>query len=551
MSSSLKVESKPAQKGQKYELLMLSLISGLLFWLGWPVKPFPFLLFFAIAPVFAMDEYITQGNYKHPGRTFYGYLYLTTFLWNITTTWWVYNSTLVGAIFMLIANAALMTIPFVLFRITKKSAGANWGYFGFVLYWITFEYIHLNWDISWPWLTLGNGFASFPKWIQWYEFTGVFGGTLWILLANLAFYLVFLRDRAIQRRQFRWRSFVLTCIWVLLPVIYSYIRYYNYEMRGEETEVVVLQPNVDPFTEKFIGSENFIPFEQQLERFIELSEQQITPETRFLIWPETAFDGSYNEEIINTYDIIERIKRFKAKYPDLALITGMTTYILYDDPAEVTPTARYSEQAGYYDVFNTAFYLDEDNNITFYHKSKLVPGVEIMPYPEALGFVSDLLFSLGGTSGGFGRQDERTVLVSKEGIGAAPAICYESIYGDFMAEFVRNGAESIFIITNDGWWGDTPGHEQHLAFSRLRAIELRRSIARSANTGISAFLNQRGDVLQATNYWEQDVIRGTIQHSEQLTFYARYGDYIARTAAWLSFFVFLAAIVKRQLPQKA
>ncbi|MFP4095537.1 MAG: apolipoprotein N-acyltransferase [Cyclobacteriaceae bacterium] len=543
----MKVKNNPTIKGKKREMLLLALVSGLLFWLGWPVKPFPFLLFFAIAPIFAIEEYISKGSFKHPGRLFYGYLYLALFLWNVTTTWWVYNSTLVGAIFMLIANAALMTLPFVLFRLTKKSAGESWGFFGFVLYWITFEYIHLNWDISWPWLTLGNGFASFPTWVQWYEFTGVFGGTLWILLANIAFYFVFLRDRAIQRGQFRWRSFTLTVIWVVIPIIYSYIRYYNYETRGQEVEVVVLQPNIDPFTEKFIGSENFIPFEQQLERFIELSEQQLTPDTRFLIWPETAFDGSYEEEAINSYDIIQRIKRFKAKYPKLALITGMTTYQLYDEPEEVTPTARYSPNAGYYDVYNTAFYLDEDNEITFYHKSKLVPGVEIMPYPEVLGFVSELLFSLGGTSGGFGRQQERTVLVNKEEVGAAPAICYESIYGEYLAEFIRNGAETVFIITNDGWWGDTPGHEQHLAYASLRAIELRRSIARSANTGISAFINQRGDILQETEYWEQDVIRGTIDPNESMTFYARYGDYLARTAAWLAVFVFLAAVVKRRI----
>ncbi len=547
MSSSLKVKNKPTATGGKYELLILSLVSGFLFWLGWPVKPFPFLLFLAIAPLFAIEEYIAQENFKHPGRTFYGYLYLATFIWNITTTWWVYNSTLVGAIFMLIANAALMTIPFVLFRLTKKSAGANWGYFGFVLYWITFEYIHLNWDISWPWLTLGNGFASFPEWVQWYEYTGVFGGTLWILLANLAFYFVFLKDRAIQNRQFRWRSFVLTLLCLLIPVIYSYIRYANYESQGIDKEVVVLQPNIDPFTEKFIGSENFIPFEEQLEIFISLSEQKITSETRFLAWPETAFDGIYNEETIADNPLIQRIKKFKAKYPKLVLITGMTTFILYDEPEEVTPTARYREDVGYFDVFNTAFYLDEDNNMAFYHKSKLVPGVEIMPYPQVIGFVSKLLFSLGGTSGGFGRQDERTVLETHEGIGIAPSICYESIYGDFMAEYIRNGANSIFIITNDGWWGNTPGHKQHLAYASLRAIEVRRSIARSANTGISAFINQRGDILQATEYWEQDIIRGNIQVSEQLTFYARYGDYIARTAAWLSVFVFLAAVVKRQL----
>ncbi|MDF9800365.1 apolipoprotein N-acyltransferase [Catalinimonas alkaloidigena] len=550
MSSLLKENNKPAFR-KKYELLILSLISGFLFWLGWPVKPFPFLLFFAIAPVFAIEDYITSGNYKHPARTFYGYLYLTTFLWNITTTWWVYHSTVVGAIFMLFANAALMTIPFVLFRITKKYAGANWGYFGFVLYWITFEYIHLNWDISWPWLTLGNGFASFPEWVQWYEFTGVFGGTLWILLANIAFYFVFLKDRALQNRQFRWRSFVLTLLWLLIPIMYSYIRYANYESKGEEKEVVILQPNIDPFTEKFIGSENFIPFEDQLEIFIELSEQKITPQTRFLIWPETAFDGIYNEETINSNGLIQRIKKFKANYPQLALLTGMTTFVLYEDEQEATPTARYREDVGYFDVFNTAFYLNEDNEITFYHKSKLVPGVEIMPYPQVLGFVSDLLFSLGGTSGGFGRQDERTVFESEEGVSMAPAICYESIYGDFMAEYIRNGANTIFIITNDGWWGNTPGHRQHLAYATLRAIELRRSIARSANTGISAFINQRGDILQATQYWEQDVFRGTIMVSEQLTFYARYGDYIARTTAWLSIFVFLAAVVKRQLLKNA
>ncbi|WPP48278.1 apolipoprotein N-acyltransferase [Catalinimonas niigatensis] len=546
MSSSLKVKNKAAI-GRKYELLILSLISGLLFWLGWPTLPFPFLLFFAIAPIFAMEEYISQADYKRSGRTFYGYLYLTLFLWNISTTWWVYNSTVVGALFMLLANAALMSIPFVLFRVTKKSAGDNWGYFSFVLYWITFEYIHLNWDLSWPWLTLGNGFASFPEWVQWYEYTGVFGGTLWILLANIAFYFVFLKGRAIQNRQFRWRSFSLTVLCLIPPIGYSYIRYAYYESQGEEKEVVVLQPNIDPFTEKFIGSENFIPFEQQLETFISLSEQKITPNTHFLVWPETAFDGAYNEEAIEDHKLIQRIKRFKAQYPDLALITGMTTFRLYGSQAEATPTARYSEESGYYDVFNTAFYLDENNNITFYHKSKLVPGVEIMPYPQVLRFVSELLFSLGGSSGGFGRQDERTVLENREGTGIAPAICYESIYGDFMSEYIRNGANAIFIITNDGWWGNTPGHQQHLAYASLRAIELRRSIARSANTGISAFLNQRGDILQATEYWEQDVIRGNIQLSEQLTFYARYGDYIARTAAWLSVFVFLAAVVKRQL----
>ena len=105
----------------------------------------------------------------------------------------------------------------------------------------------------------------------------------------------------------------------------------------------------------------------------------------------------------------------------------------------------------------------------------------------------------------------------------------------------------IFIITNDGWWGNTAGHKQHLHYASLRAIETRRSIARSANTGISAFINQRGDIEQATEYWEPAVIQGTIRANDQMTFYGRHGDYLARTAAWLSVFVFLAALVKGKI----
>lgn len=546
-SSLLSKEKLKTPVQHRYYLLMLAISSSVLMWLGWPTKPLAFLLFIGFAPLLAIEDYISKHDYRRPGRTFFGYIYLSLLLWNLLTTWWVYNSTIVGAIFMLLANALLMSLPFVLFRITKKAAGANWGYFGFVLYWITFEYIHLNWDISWPWLTLGNGFASFPEWVQWYEYTGVFGGTLWILLANLAFFFALLKDEAILRGIFRWRSLVYIALWLIVPIIYSYAKYYNYEDIGQPVEVVALQPNIDPYTEKFAGSEHFIPYEEQAARFMELSKTKLTDTTQFLLWPETAFDGLYYEPTFQQSPIFEDVIAFKQQYPRLSLVTGMTSYIIYEDQQDITPTARYREGIGSYDVFNTAMFVSDDSEVIFYHKSKLVPGVEIMPYPQVLGFLTDAIFNLGGTSGGYGRQAERTVFFDQDSIGGAPAICYESIYGDFLAEYVRNGANLIFIITNDGWWGNTPGHRQHLAYASLRAIELRRSIARSANTGISAFINQRGDIKQATEYWEQDVIRGTVYASAHLTFYAQHGDYLARTAAWLSVFVLLAALVKQRI----
>ena len=534
-------------KNKKYNLWLLTVIGGVLLWLGWPILPFPFLLFAGFVPLLLIEHYLAQHPSQFRGWHYFFFVYVTFLIWNVATTWWVAYASAIGAVFMIIANALLMSIPWLLFRITKKNAGPGWGYFSLVLYWISFEYIHLNWDISWPWLTLGNGFSTFPEWIQWYEFTGVFGGTLWIWLVNLLifFALAGMPFNTTGKKVDR-RFVVYALLLVSLPVAYSYYIYFTYEEEGESVEVVVLQPNIDPYTEKFIGSENFIPFDQQLDRFFNLSSEKITPSTSFLVWPETAIDYQFREEHIERYPYFQKIKAFKNEYPQLSLLSGAVTYTVYEDEKDHMPSTRHREELGYFDLFNAAIFL-QDDAVSFFHKSKLVPGVEIMPYPTAIGFVSDLLFDLGGTSGGYGRQTEKTVFYNSDSVGIAPSICYESIYGDYMRQFVLNGANFIFIITNDGWWWKSSGYKQHLQYATLRAIETRRSIARSANTGISCFINQRGDILQPTEFWTQDVIRGSIKSNEELTFYTLYGDYIARTACWLAVFVFLAGFVKGKI----
>ena len=113
----------------------------------------------------------------------------------------------------------------------------------------------------------------------------------------------------------------------------------------------------------------------------------------------------------------------------------------------------------------------------------------------------------------------------------------------FIITAVSNGANLLFIITNDGWWGHTPGHRQHFSMARLRAIELRRSIARSANTGISCFIDQRGDVYDATSYWEPAVISRDLNINRELTFYARMGDYIGRLSVFLTVLFSLISVV--------
>jgi apolipoprotein N-acyltransferase len=103
-----------------------------------------------------------------------------------------------------------------------------------------------------------------------------------------------------------------------------------------------------------------------------------------------------------------------------------------------------------------------------------------------------------------------------------------------MGEFVRNGAEALFVVSNDGWWGNTLGHRYLFAFCRLRAIELRRDIARSANTGVSGFITMFGEDKGRMEWEERGVLTSEIRLNKRVTFYAKYGDYIARIASLIS-----------------
>jgi apolipoprotein N-acyltransferase len=172
-----------------------------------------------------------------------------------------------------------------------------------------------------------------------------------------------------------------------------------------------------------------------------------------------------------------------------------------------------------------------------------VPGVEIMPYPKLFGFLEKFAINLGGTSGSLGIQNERKNFLVDDSTIVAPAICYESIYGDFMSAYMRNGAQLISIITNDGWWGNTAGYRQHMNYARLLAIEFRKSIARSANTGISCFINQRGDVIEKTEWWKEDAIKQTLYKNDIKTFYARHGDYIGKIFSALSGLLLILLLV--------
>lgn len=507
--------------------LAASTASGLMLSFAFPMMPLFPLIFVAFIPLLWIEDQLSKhATAMRPGAVWkYG---LHAFIvWNVISTFWVVNTALAAGLIANFLNAILMATVFMLYHIVKHYVGPRWPVMIFLSFWISFEYLHLFWDISWPWLTLGNTFAMFPSLVQWYSYTGVFGGTAWVIVLNFLFYRMlcgFMQNRKIDRVKGGTALLLL-----IVPVIFSLLlREHSLNVTPvlKQAEVAVVQPNYEPHYQKFD-----VPAEDQLERFLVLSDSIVTDSTDYLVFPETSLPYV----LLNRIDRNEPIRRLRAfvdRYPGLKLVTGVASYRIFSEGDPLPETVRKRRDGLLYDAQNAAIEIASGREeILVYFKSKLTPGAEFFPFKKFLPFIRPVVEQLGGSMG-LTTQDERTVFTSVHG-GVAPVICYESVYGAHVGEYVRNGATMIFIVTNDGWWDDTPGHRQHLAFSSLRAIEHRRPIARSANTGSSAFITSEGQILDATPYEVTTAIRRTLTPRNDITFYTRWGDYIPRTMAGL------------------
>lgn len=508
-----------------------SLAGALLLTLSWYYNLTP-LIFAAFVPLLQLEKYF-HDNRETPKRKlkFYGYTYLTFFLWNLGVTWWVYFASAGGAALAILANAALMTMVFVTFSNIKSKINSAWSVWLLIPVWLAWEHLHSLWDLTWTWLNLGNVLSYRPNWVQWFEFTGTSGGTFWILLVNI---LVF---NALNKSNFSVKHFLKPLAVILFPILISYFIYFTYWNNSGllPQKVVIVQPNIDPYNEKFAYD-----FNTQFNKMLHLIKGKITNETNFLILPETFVTDDINEENLQNDLSLQLFKdSILSKFPQLNIVTGINSYMFYKEGEKPSATARLDGSSGmYYDYYNAAAIINA-NGIQVYHKSKLVPGVELMPFPALLKPLESLAINMGGTIGSLGTQKNRTVFKSNNNIGVAPVICYESVYSDYCTEYIRNGANFIFIVTNDGWWDNTPGHKQHLSYARLRAIENRRCIARSANTGISAIINEKGEILQPTNWWEPAVIEAEIKPNTKITFYAKFGDILSVTCVFVAILALL------------
>ncbi|HUX54798.1 MAG TPA: apolipoprotein N-acyltransferase [Williamwhitmania sp.] len=525
-------------KQSRFLPLGLSIVSGILLSLPWYQSMPGLIILVAFVPLL-LAEYLLTSQEKST-KNIVLHVAIAMAIWTVIDAWWITNAAVEGLIAAIIINTTLGSMVFGLFHITKKRLGNTAGYISLVFFWIAYEHFYTNAEISWPWLTLGNAFAHNVHLIQWYEYTGVLGGTLWALVTNI--FLFFAIQALIKKNR---NQLLLWATWsiaaTIVPIIISAVIFRNVKETGVKATVVILQPNIDPYNEKFNGMSDL----EQTTILLSLAQEASDSTVDFYIAPETALQGQIMEDNLMANGSVALVKHFIGMHPDATFIVGMTSYKTYSSIKKPTPTARkIPGQNLYYDRFNSALQIDRDG-FQIYHKSKLVVGVEKMPYINRFPFIENLALNLGGTTGSLGTQSARTVFYSHYGqFRAAPAICYESVYGEYFAEWIKNGANIGIVITNDGWWGNTPGYHQHLSYSSLRAIETRRYIARSANTGISAIINTKGEIVQQLGWWKRGFIKGEVVTNDKITFYVKAGDYLGRIATMLALLMLPVLLVQ-------
>jgi len=512
--------------------IRLALASGLLLGLPWSVTPLFFLIFIGWVPLLLLEDKVR--NHPNPHAVF-NYAFVSFLLWNVLATWWVARAQFVGALFIIVANSLVQAFVFWLASRIRTNLKLPL-LFPFLATWLGYEHFHLNWDLAWPWLNLGNALATVPAIIQWYEFTGVRGGTLWIILANFAALKLYHACRT-QGPAALAPIGALTLALLLIPVLGSYLILKNPAHQGQTVNVALIQPNLDPYTEKF-DRKNYA---RHMAEFFRTAEAIVDDETQYLLGPETLIVEQIDERDPSASIYYRKLLKFRERFPKLNILIGVHSYQKLSG-RDIPPGSRFNREKNFFfEAFNSALFLPPGPAAKpqFYHKTKLVPLFERVPFVQYLSFLGRYSLELGGYTGTYSNRQASTTFVRPEAsVTILPIVCYESIFGPDCARKLPHEKGFICMITNDGWWKDTPGYRHHFNFSPLRAIENRRDFVRVANTGISALIDAKGTVMARTPWWEKTTLKGKIQLRGGQTFFARHGDYLGRIS-----FIFGAFLV--------
>lgn len=504
------------EKKERRRMLIAGLMSGVFLGVSFPPFPVPFryLMFFSLIPYFFVigkKERLADLN---------RFTYFTFFFFNLIALYWVGSWTKEADPFLMLSGAALLffnpllfLIPSTLFHFARKTSDLKTAYLLFPIFWVFYEYIYTLTDLRFPWLTLANGATEFNLFIQPADIVGAYGISLLILFANVAFFFA-VKEIFITKKYFN-KKFITALLIILVPIFYGLVRSVFYVNSKSTIKVGLIQPNLNPWSKWEGGNLN-----EQITLYLELSDKAVKEGAGLIVWPESALPvyltaGNYPFAEQRIHEFVDR--------NNIHLLTGMPDAQFYFDKSKAPEGAKkVLRNNTLYTTYNSILlFKPRSREIQRYGKIKLVPFGERVPFVDQLPFLGDWIkWNVGITSWNVGTT--KTVFALNDSTKVAGVICIESIYPDFVSEFVKKGAQVIAVVTNDSWYGYSSGPFQHKEISILRAIENRRTVIRAANGGISCIIDPLGKTIESTRLFTKDYLVGNAQLNDKLTFYTRY-----------------------------
>ena len=477
---------------------------------SWIFSLFPLLSFIVPLPLFAAA---TQPTFRRALL----HSFLFGFAASLGQVYWLIFDKVAGLwlyviIAMFLAAAAVglfYCAAGLLFRLTLRCYPRAYIWI-FPAIWVMIDYSRTWGDLAFPWSFLGYSLTPILPLAQLASITGVWGLTYLILVGAMLLWKAF---GGIMRGDPTWKTVrpaMYFAAALALGSLWGWCRMHRIETNDtHRITVSLLQPDIDQFHWN----------NSMLDTAFVLTESMIGRASKekpdLMILPESALLCYITHEDERGEQLLSNVRRSGAP-----LIFGSLDW---ERPAGASDYRYY--------VYNAAFLVDAGgHNFQAYHKIRLVPFSEAMPFEQVFPVLSRVNIA----EAGFRRGDCGTVFSIAPGLRAAPLICYEGIFPNFVRKRVQHGANLLVNITNDGWFGKSSGPYQHAIMERMRAIENGVALARCANSGFSMVVNAAGCVMGCTGLYERTILTRSVSVQPSPTLYTRFGDWFPLLCAAIS-----------------
>ena len=487
---------------------LLAILSGILLFLSFPLKNFYFLAFGAVVPLLFIIESknaLTSGLFAFlAGMVGYcGIFYWIYPLLKVNTGSWLQSAVCLGGISAYV-SLYLAVWAAVSAESRKCVSGIMWYVF-MGAFWVILEYARTFFLTGFPWALMGYSQWKFVPFIQVAEFTGVYGVSFLLIVANVFLY-----------KFFRMKKVVYAALFLMIPVITAAagmaVSKKSYTLADSVT-VAVIQGNIEQYKKWDTTYQDEI-----IKAYSGLVKLAGNDRPQVIIWPETAVPG-----YIPWDDYVMR----------------WVSSVVKDSKAYNIVGSPYFD--GQRDYYNATFLLSPKGEILAMHrKNHLVPFGEFVPLRK----IFEPLFGVLNTLGDFKKARETKPFTAGKFVFGT-TICSENFFGNLVRAFVLEGANILVNQTNDAWFLKTSAAEQHFTMNVFRAIENRRPVIVSGNTGISGVIDARGRVQQMTEIFKQTYFLAAVNPGFVRTFYTSYGDIFALICMIFAVWVALLCLRKR------